>query len=386
MHTWQKEVLWITALVFLAFSCQKLSPEPGHDPDPSGFVDPHPISEPAYIPPAETGPYALELPWYYSRKFTIPESNPLTKEGVQLGRMLFYEKRLSGNNTMSCNSCHQQKLAFTDGKAFSKGIAEKAGRRSSMSLVNLLWVPELFWDGRSRSLEEQALIPIEDPVELHQSLQKAVQKLQHTSFYPERFRLAFGSDIITAENIGRALAQFQRTLISSNSRYDQHLRGEYQLTPQERNGMNLFFTHPEAETGLRGANCGDCHGSHLTTLNTFHNNGLDVTPKDPGRKLVTQRQSDLGRFRAPTMRNIALTAPYMHDGRFTTLEEVLDHYNEHIQTSPTLDPLIIEASNEPNGRSLLLTEEEKKDVIAFLHLLTDSTFIQDKKFSNPFLP
>jgi cytochrome c peroxidase len=371
---------WATFL----YGCQ--DPDPGPEPTPSGFIDPHSIPEPAYIPPAEQGPYSLELPFYLSRQFTIPEDNPLTKEGVQLGRMLFYEKRLSGDNTQSCSSCHQQKLAFSDGLRFSKGIAGQNGKRNSMSLVNLLWVRQFFWDGRSNSLEEQALIPIEDPVELHQPLDRAVAKLQNTSFYPARFKLAFGSDKITPENIAKALAQFQRTLLSTNSKYDQHLRGEYKPTPQELNGINLFFTHPVAEIGLRGANCGDCHGSHLTTLNTFHNNGLDAEPTDPGREAVTNRPTDRGKFRAPSLRNIALTAPYMHDGRFQTLEEVLDHYNEHIKNSPTLDPLIIEASNEPAGRSLLLTEQEKKDVIAFLRLLTDHEFTQDKRFSDPFIP
>ena len=339
--------------------------------------------------PTEVGPYALEYPAYFGDELARYPSNPLTKEGVFLGRMLFYEKQLSGNNQMSCGTCHQQAKAFTDGKAFSQGIDGKEGRRSTMSLVNLLWVRNLFWDGRAATLEEQAAVPIQDTLEMHQSLEQGVAKLQRTTTYPPLFKLVFGSNQITKENLVKALAQFERTLISSNSRYDRYLQGKYRpglnkLALKELAGERLFMTHPIPESGLRGANCGDCHAGPKTFMDYFHNNGLESTPRDAGREGVTKRNQNRGMFRIPSLRNIALTAPYMHDGRFKTLSEVLDHYNEHLQPSATLSPLLIEATNQPGGKTLLLTPEEKESVLAFLNMLTDSTFITDPRFSDPF--
>jgi cytochrome c peroxidase len=357
--------LWI-AICFSLFACKK--------------------DDAVVTPEDETGPYELVTPRNFG-DYMIPADNPLTKEGVALGRMLFYEKKLSNTNTISCASCHQQQKAFTDGKALSPGSEGILGKRSTMSLANLLWAKRFFWDGRSTTLEEQALIPIQDPVEMHQTLEQAVAKLQQTSEYPAKFKQVFGSEIITAENIAKALAQFERTLISADSKYDRYLAKKYQPTPQEIRGEALFFTHPVAGS-LRGGNCGDCHGGFLTTLGNFHNNGLDTDFADIGLEATTGKASDRGKFKAPSLRNIALTAPYMHDGRFQTLEEVLDHYNEHVQMSATLDPLIIEASNEATNPGepirLFLTDQEKKDIIAFLHLLTDSTFIADPRFSDPF--
>ncbi len=336
----------------------------------------------------------LNTPYYFGSNYEIPPDNPTTEEGVELGRMLFYEKKLSGDNTQSCGSCHQQRKAFTDGNRFSKGIEGLDGTKNAMSLANLLWTPRFFWDGRSVSLEEQALIPIQDPIEMHETLENAVAKLQATEIYPPRFFAAFGSDSITATNIGKALAQFQRTLISADSKYDRYLRGEYQPTELEMEGITLFQTHPIAEIGLRGGNCGDCHLGALTSgdlngFQGFHNNGLDTDENlKPGLAKVTGNAFDRGKFKAPTLRNIALTAPYMHDGRFATLEEVLEHYDQHIQRSETLDPLIIEASNEivipGEPIKLHLTTREKEAILSFLHMLTDSSFIQNEKFSNPF--
>jgi cytochrome c peroxidase len=360
---------WLLGIGLLVFACKK---------DDIPLVPTEPIEE--------TGPYDLVTPRYFG-DFMMPADNPLTKEGVALGRMLFYEKMLSNNNTISCGSCHEQRKAFTDGEALSTGSEGLKGKRSAMSLVNLLWNKRFFWDGRSTSLEDQALIPIQDPLEMHQSLDEAVAKLQNSPLYPPRFKQVFGSEAITPQHIAKALSQFQRTLISADSRYDRYLNKTYQPSPQELNGEALFMTHPVAGK-LRGGNCGDCHGGFLTTLGNFHNNGLDTEATDEGLKIVTGKDSDRGKFRAPSLRNIALTAPYMHDGRFNTLEEVLDHYNDHIRMSETLDPLILEASNQQvtpgEPVKLHLTEQEKKDIIAFLHLLTDSTFITDKRFSNPF--
>lgn len=326
-------------------------------------------------------PYQLSIPFYFGN-YNIPNDNVLTDSGVALGRRLFYEKKLSGNNTMSCGSCHQQKFGFADPNRFSTGIDGIAGTKQSMALANLMWQDKFFWDGRSSSLEQQALLPISDPIELHQSLDMAISKLQKTSYYPKAFYIAFGDSIINSKNLAKAISQFERTLITSNSKYDLYLQKRYFPTEDELNGLNLFFTHPNPEEGLRGGNCGDCHGGYLTALKGFHNNGLDSEP-NIGLMAVTGNPLDKGKFKTPSLRNIALTAPYMHDGRFTTLEQVLDHYNEHIQPSATLDPLITGASNEINGKSLKLTKKEKADIVLFLKMLTDSTFISDKRFSDP---
>lgn len=328
-------------------------------------------------------PYPLVYPAYFGNRFTIPKDNPMTREGVQLGRMLFYETRLSANNQLSCASCHQQKLAFTDGKAFSQGTDGVLTKRSSMSLANLLWVRNFFWDGRSGSLEAQAVFPLTDPHEMGQSLEASVTKLKEVSFYRDWFENAFGSPEISGDRILKAIAQFERTLISANSNYDRYLNGIYLPTAQELNGMQLFMTTPDPQKKIRGANCGQCHGTPKLFKELFHNNGLDTIPKDAGRMDFTGQEMDRGRFRVPTLRNIVLTAPYMHDGRFKTLEEVLDHYNDHIQPSETLSPLIGEASNRDGGKSLMLTKNEKTDIIGFLKLLTDTAFINNPEFSNP---
>lgn len=330
-------------------------------------------------------PYALEIPKIFPKSYVVPADNPLTVEGVELGRHLFYDPTLSGDNTMSCGSCHQQSKAFTDGKALSKGIAGQDTRRSAMSLANMLWFSQFNWDGSAQTLEEQARGPIENPLELHEDLGNAVAELKANKLYPPMFRKAFGDSTITEDRILKALAQFQRTLISANSRYDRYMLNQGTLTKDELEGMQLFMTHPIPAENLRGGNCGDCHGGTLFSLRTFHNNGLDETLTDNGLGDVTGQERDKGKFKAPSLRNIALTAPYMHDGRFATLEEVLDHYNDHLKySSPNLDPLIIEATNKQDGKTLMLTEDEKRKIIAFLHTLTDSTFIQDKRFANPF--
>ena len=340
-------------------------------------------------------PYALEIPWYFPDSLQLQPDNALTVEGVKLGRMLFYETQLSVDNSLSCASCHQQEKAFTDGQQFATGLGGATFEMNAMSLHNLLWVSRLNWSGSSSSLEEQATLPLTNPLEMGlPSVNVAVERLQQTENYPGLFFEAFGSDSITAENLLKALAQFQRTLISDDSKLDRYWRNEYQLTELEKRGMDLFYTHPEPSQGIRGGNCGDCHlgpftGGAIEGFNGFHNNGLD-TDANLKNGLVSHSGNDFdkGKFRAPSLRNIALTAPYMHDGRFQTLEEVLEHYDQHIQMSETLDPLIRQASNEPivpgEPVKLQLREDEKEAILAFLQMLTDSTFIQDERFSNPF--
>lgn len=330
-------------------------------------------------------PYTLRYPANFGGRYTIPEDNPMTKEGVYLGRLLFYEKKLSAGNSISCESCHLQKLAFTDGKALSQGADGSLTTRSAMSLANLLWVRNFFWDGRAPNLEQQAFFPLTNVHEMAQPITESVAKLRQTALYPPLFKAAFGSDIITSDYILKALAQFERTLISADSRYDRYLAGTYQPTTQEIRGMALFQNAPNPQKLIRGANCEHCHGGVKTFKELFHNNGLDSTFSDNGRQNFTNQAEDKGRFRVPTLRNIMLTAPYMHDGRFQRIEQVLDHYNEHILESATLSSFLRDVSNETNGKKLMLTKSEKTDIISFLSMLTDSAFITNPEFSNPHL-
>ncbi|EHQ30608.1 Di-heme cytochrome c peroxidase [Mucilaginibacter paludis DSM 18603] len=335
--------------------------------------------------PVPIGPYPLNYPANFGNRINTPDNNPTTQQGVYLGRMLFYEKRLSADNTISCGSCHQQQKAFTDGRAFSEGVDHVATSRNSMALVNLLWTRKFFWDGRSASLEDQANIPLTNEHEMGQSLAISVQKLKQSAPYPALFKLVYGDQNITANRIVKAIAQFERTLISADSKYDQYLRHAYQLTPQELRGMELFNQRPQPEKGIRGANCAHCHGGVKMYQELFHNNGLDSIPRDRGIEVLTGQPSDRGRFKVPTLRNIALTAPYMHDGRFKTLEEVIDHYSDHVLQSASLSAFLIGESNELGGKTLKLLPGEKKDIIAFLNMLTDSTFISDPRFADPHL-
>ena len=282
--------------------------------------------------------------------FQVPADNPLTEESVELGRRLFYDPRLSANGKVSCSTCHIQRLAFTDGRVTSVGVSGKPLAFNSMSLANLMWGPQhFFWNGRAATLEEQALIPIQHPDEMAQDLGRLVAELAADASYREMFETAYGE--VSAAAIARALASFERTLISSNSRYDQFLRGEITLNPQEELGRKLFMAHPDVKVSLRGANCIDCHSQFLTggfsaRYDGFSNNGLDDEEHlQPGLQAVTGNPAHRGLFKVPSLRNIALTAPYMHDGRFKTLEEVLDHYDSGIRNSSTLSPLIVEADN-----------------------------------------
>ena len=343
------------------------------------------------------GPVATPIadfsaPFVFGR-FATPPDNPLTEEAFALGRHLFYDPILSGNNEVSCATCHVQALAFTDGRAKSPSLAGGELEFSSMSLANLLWGQErFFWNGRATSLEEQALMPIQHPEEMGQEIDVLMAELNASAPYRRMFRQAYGA--ITPENTANALATFMRMLISSNSKYDQYLRGEVRLTAQEEHGRKLFMAHPDTKVSLRGGNCIDCHSQFLTSgfrdeLDGFSNNGLDPDETLPdGLMAVTGNPAHKGFFKVPTLRNIAVTAPYMHDGRFETLEAVMTHYNDGIVVSDTLSPLILEADNAPEAGQdtvgLRMTEEEMKAIIAFLHTLTDETFLTNPQFSDPF--
>lgn len=325
--------------------------------------------------PGEPRTYFLDIPSNFP-PMPLPADNPMTVEGVELGRKLFYDPILSRDGTQSCGSCHNQAVAFTDnGRRFSIGVDGIAGTRNSMALVNLGWGNSFFWDGRSLTLEIQALEPVPNPIEMHLEWVDAMEKLNQHPTYPAEFEALFGTSFIDSIQVVKVITQFERTLISGDSKFDQVRRGEAQYTELERIGEAIFFS----EEG----DCFHCHGEPLFTDNDFHNNGLQAVLDDVGLGEVTGSPSDLGKFRSPTLRNIGLTAPYMHDGRLATLEEVVDFYNEEVnQQSPNVDPLMIK-SNRVNGQ-LNLTDFEKQALVAFLHTLTDSTFVQNQAFSNPF--
>ena len=301
----------------------------------------------------------------------LPEDNPLTVEGVELGRRLFHDPKLSRNNSQSCSICHERTKAFTDGQNFSLGESGQRGRRNAMPLVNLAWAKEFFWDGRAKSLREQALMPIQDAHEMNETLERVVAKLGADRDYPARFEAAFGSPAATSERIGLALEQFLLTLVSQESKFDRAARKLVTLTPQEQRGLQLFVTEHDPARGLRGADCFHCHGGNLFSNHQFMNNGLTEHAGDVGRMEVTKSESDRGKFKVPSLRNVALTAPYMHDGRFATLEEVVEHYNGPMHRSPTLDPNL--AKHPVTG--LGLSAEDKAALIAFLKTLTDDQFI-----------
>ncbi|MGF1925389.1 MAG: cytochrome-c peroxidase [Bacteroidia bacterium] len=323
-------------------------------------------------------PIQLDIPSNFPQ-ISENTSNPLTSEGVALGRLLFFDTRLSGNNSISCASCHRPELAFSDAVSRTNvGFTGIPLQRNSSALINLAWANNgLLWDGAAVSLESQATLPIADLHEMNQTLPSLEAELKQIPDYISRFRTVF-NDEVKAELIGKALAQFQMTLISGNSKYDKFVRNEngIKFSQIEENGMRLFREK-----------CGSCHTGDLFTDHDFHNNGIDASFDNPsfdrvflGRYRVTLNMSDLGKFKTPTLRNIELTEPYMHDGRFITLERVLDHYSSGVQSSATLDPLLI----QPNGRSgISLSDGEKTAIIAFLKTLSDYTFTANKNFSKP---
>jgi cytochrome c peroxidase len=318
----------------------------------------------------------------------IPADNPLTVEGVELGRLLFWEKRLSEDNSMSCGSCHLPEVNFADPAQYSTGVTGAVGTRNAMALINLGWASSFFWDGRSPSLEDQIRDPVPHPSEMNLPWPEAVAKLQADDTdtrYPERFFDAFGTTEISEDLVVMAIAQFVRTMISADSKFDRWRRGETDLTDGEYNGYQMFLREggdpEEVPGGQFGGDCFHCHGEAglQFTDHLFHNNGLDPSfEADPGRASVTGSPLDSGLFRTPTLRNVALSAPYMHDGRFQTLEEVIEHYNSGGVASSTIDPFMKYTTG-----GLTLAPSQKADLLAFLHTLTDTVFVQNPAFQDP---
>ena len=325
-------------------------------------------ARPAPLPPG-TKAFPLEISGSFP-KVTLPADNPLTEEGVALGDRLFRETRFSINNSQSCSSCHQQETGFSDARRFSIGAEGHEGKRRSMPLVNLAWRKNFFWDGRAPTLREQVLMPVIDPHEMNEKPEQVIAKLATDPLYQSDFQAAFGSPGITVERLSLALEQFLLTKISQESRFDQALRKTGELTETEKRGLQLFVTEHAPERGLRGADCFHCHGGMLFSDEEFHDNGLTLTDDDPGRAVVTGNPADRGKFKTPGLRNVALRAPYMHDGRFATLEEVVEHYNSGVQRRPNLDPNL--AKHPASG--LGLTDQEKHELVAFLRTLTDEKF------------
>jgi len=360
------------SLIFLLFiliisSCKDEDPKPA-------IVDAIPDTVINFISPP------------YFPAFVQPTSNPLTKRGLELGRMLFYDPILSSDSTIACASCHNPSYSFTDNKKYSLGVGGAVGEIQSMALINLAWQKKFFWNGRANSLEEQALGPINNPIEMHETSENVVRKLKAHPDYPKRFRSAFGTNDITPELIARAIAQFERTLISNGSKFDGYPARQTQVFTDvlEFEGFQVFFNE-------RGQ-CFHCHGGGGTFLahnldTTFRNNGLlsDAEMQGKGLYQVTGHTSDQGKFKVPTLRNVELTGPYMHDGRFTTLEEVVEFYSSGIKQNQNLD---INFTKNPDRLDqyggLGLTTREKQALVMFMKTFTDTSYINNPNFKNPF--
>lgn len=341
-----------------AFSVKRIS-----DLTDSKIATAHP--KPLYLPERFT-PYEFRM----SAAFPVPDlphDNPLTVERVELGKALFFDKRVSINNAQSCADCHSPARAFADSRKVARGAEGQMGTRNSMTLVNLAWKKEFFWDGRARSLREQVLQPIQNPLEMHQSATNLVAKLAMLDNYPALFDAAFGSREITAEKIALALENYLLTLTSFDAKFDRVLRGEEKFTAEEQRGFELFSTEYDPRRGQYGADCFHCHGGPLFQSQGFANNGLDNNFLDAGRSKVTGKAADAGKFSVPSLRNVAVTAPYMHDGRFRTLAEVVEHYCTGVQRNATLDPNL---AKHPDG-GVPLNDADKQALVAFLKTLTD---------------
>ncbi len=314
----------------------------------------------------------------------LPADNPLTVQGVLLGRMLFYETMLSKDGSQSCATCHQQGDGFSDPNRFSLGVEGLPGKRQAMPVFNMAWhTNAFFWDGRAPLLRDQALMPIQDPLEMNETLDNVVAKLSDSKEYRDQFKRAFDSEEITAPKMALAMEQFMLSIVSHQSKYDKYLAGEVQLTDSEDRGRLLFeMEYNPFFPDQSGADCAHCHGGANFENDQYMNNGLDTDADftDMGREKVTNNPADRAKFKVPSLRNVALTAPYMHDGRFQTLEEVIDHYNSGIEESSTADPTVINTRQT----GLMLTDQDKQDLINFLKTLTDEAFLNNEDYQSPF--
>ncbi len=351
-------IITIAAITTGIYACKK-------DPDTT------PAAE-VYNPTAMTVTVPAWVKTYVG-EMKHPIDNPLTVEGVYLGRKLFYEKMLSNDMTMSCATCHKQENGFDDPRPFSQGTNGVFGDRNAMAIINLGWSTSFFWDGRRQTLEGQAHDPVTNPIEMANKWPDVVARLQNSKVYPDLFFKAFGTRTVDSNLVVKAIAQFERTLVSYNSKFDKYYYGNDTtvFTQQEKNGLAIF-----KGKGM----CNNCHLMNTQLADeVYRNNGLDANPKDDGHMKFTGKAEDRAKFKVPTLRNIANTAPYMHDSRFTTLEAVVDFYSSKVQqSSPNID------EHMPDfGTGLNLSTQEKADLIAFLKTLTDNDFLTNPSFSEP---
>lgn len=305
----------------------------------------------------------------YSSTFPTPvydvNQHDFSYSKFNLGRTLFYDPILSIDSTVSCATCHEQPHAFAGHSgAFSEGVFGQIGNRNSPSLANAAWIPKFMWDGGVNHIEVMPIAPITNPVEMHETLENVLVKLKRSTKYQSLFKKAFGNETITDQQMLKALSAFMAMIVSDQSKYDKVIRGETTFSSTEQTGFDLF-----------NQKCSSCHSGPLFTDFDYKNNGLDQTFSDIGRGLITQNPQDYGKFKTPSLRNIELTYPYMHDGRFYNLTQVLDHYSTGIQQSATLDPSL------QNG--IPLTSSEKTALIAFLKTLTDYELLTNRWLSEP---
>lgn len=321
------------------------------------------------------------MKWIKPANFPDPvynlSKNPLTEEGVALGRILFYDPVLSKTNQISCGSCHLQKDAFShQGQSFSLGIHGQPSKRNSPAIQNMAWSPVFFWDGGVHDLDFVPFNPVQNPVEMGESVKNVIEKIKKISGpdsvnYPKMFKAAFGTDEINSIRMMKALSQFMVTMVSADSPYDQYITGnDNAISAEQKEGLTIFKNK-----------CASCHSGELFTNYSFRNNGLSpLKANDTGRFDVTRLEKDKYKFKVSSLRNIGFTSPYMHDGRFKTLEEVLDHYSGNVIKSETLDPMLI----QENGKTgINLSKDEKKKVIAFLKSLDDEKFLKNPTLAAP---
>lgn len=316
-------------------------------------------------------PYIFEYPTYFGKPH-LPEDNPLTKQGVKLGRELFFSTLLSSNEKISCASCHRPEYNFADNQQYSEGIDGNKTVFNVPHLINLAWNPGPFgWSGRAKTVRQAIRNAILSTTEMNGNFNKILLKINDNEKLKKMFYEAFPytTSPVHSENVLKALEQYVLSLVSCNSKYDLWKQGLYEPTESEKRGFELFFKSPKPRE-QRGAGCGDCHSGHLTSNGRFINNGL--FPIENGYMETTQNPFDKGKFKVPSLRNVALSAPYMHNGQFKTLEEVINHYDSEVYVSEYTDPILLHQQNELGfAPQLNLTEQEKKDLISFLNMLTD---------------
>ena len=328
-------------------------------------------NESVYIPVPENRELQVNIPENFPDLEYDLTTNPPTEKGFELGKKLFYDGKLSANGFISCGFCHEQRFAFTHhGHQFSHGIDDLEGIRNTPPIQNMAFQSEFAWDGATAHLDLFPIIPITNEVEMGETVTNVIEKLRADREYQKLFSEAFEEGTVNAENMFKAISQFMLMMISADSKYDKYVRAEdhVELSEEETYGMRLFQNK-----------CASCHKSDLFTDNSFRNNGLPINPiiNDMGRFEVTGMAADQYKFKVPSLRNIEVTAPYMHDGRFGSLESVLDFYDSGVQNSETLDPLL----KENNRLGIELQEDEKVALIAFLKTLTDKNYLNDERFA-----